>query len=125
MTNVQWVASMEQTAMVLAEALFSADHAPKTLAVAGEYAGTFAGTPVRGTWNISGDTGSISVPAPFQSLLEKDQVGVARLPVRAIRAGVYALVTPWGLYPLRLQSRDGRVTGTVSVAGRPWEIVAQ
>ncbi len=122
MTNVQWVASIEETATVLAEALFHADHTPKTLAVAGDYTGTFAGAPANGTWSIAGDTGSISVPEPFRLLLDKDQVGVARLPVRAIRQGVYAMVTPWGLYPLRLQLRDRRVTGEVSVAARRWAI---
>ncbi len=49
-----------------------------------------------------------------------DQISVARLPVRALRRGVYAMVTPWGFYPLRLQRRDGMVLGEVSVAGRQW-----
>ncbi len=125
MTNVQWVASIEETAMVLAEALFSADHTPKTLSASGDFSGTFAGEPASGTLSIAGDTGSVSVPAPFRVLLDKDQIGVARLPIRAIRRGVYALVTPWGLYPLRLESQKGRVNGTVSVAGRPWVIVVK
>jgi serine beta-lactamase-like protein LACTB, mitochondrial len=120
MTNVQWVASIEETATMLHEALFHADHTPASLSVTGEYSGTFAGTPARGTWSIAGDTGSISVPAPFRALLDKERIGLARLPVRAIRSGIYAMVTPWGLYPLRLQRRDQQVLGDVSVAGRAW-----
>lgn len=124
-TNIRWVSSIESTAMVFAEALFGSDRAGRrTLTTQGRYRGTFAGEPASGSWSIAGDTGSISVPEAFGRLLDGESVRVDRLPVRAIRDGVYALITPWGLYPLRLDERNGQVTGEVSVASRAWHLVS-
>ena len=109
---------------MFAEALFGSDRRRHTVAVSGAYRGTFAGEPATGTWRIVGDTGSISTPEGFGRLLDRDGMRVERLPVRAIRDGVYALVTPWGLYPLRIDSRDGRVTGDVAVSSRAWHLVS-
>ncbi len=123
-TNVRWVSSIESTAMVVAEALFASDRRRRAIATSGTYGGTFAGAPASGTWAIAGDTGSISVPEGYGRLLDEEGVRVARLPVRAIREGVYALITPWGLYPLRLDERNRRVSGDVMVASRAWHIVS-
>ncbi len=122
--NVRWTSSIESTAMVFAEALFASDRRGRDLAVSGRYRGTFDGEPATGTWSIAGDTGSISVPEGFGRLLERNGSRVDRLPVRAIREGVYALVTPWGLYRLAL-SRGGTVTGETVVASRTWQLAAE
>lgn len=124
-TNIRWISAIELTAMVFAEALFGSDReGRRTLSTKGTYRGTFAGEPASGTWSIAGDTGSISVPKVFGRLLDGETARVDRLPVRAIRDGVYALITPWGLYPLRLDERNGQVTGEVSVASRAWHLVS-
>jgi hypothetical protein len=122
--NVRWTSSIESTAMVFAEALFGSDHRSRELKVTGRYRGTFDGEPASGTWSIAGDTGSISVPESFGRLLDRDGMRVDRFPVRAIREGVYAIVTPWGLYRLAL-TRNADVTGETMVASRVWKLASE
>jgi len=65
-----------------------------------------------------------AVPDAFGRRMDAEHVRVDRLPIRAIREGLYALITPWGLYPLRLEERGGKVSGEAQVASYAWELRA-
>ncbi len=123
-TNITWRSSIESTAMVFAEALFASAPRREPVTVAGTWRGTFAGSPATGTWHIVGDTGSISTPDALGRLFDADGMRVDRLPVRAIRDGLYALITPWGVYPLRLAYHADGPRGHVALASREWVMEA-
>ncbi len=124
-TNVQWVVSVEPTAAVMAEAFFRSDRTAPTLRVNGRWSGSFDGAAASGEWEMHGAHGWITTPSGFAALLARDGVSVPRLPVRAIREGVYALITPWGLYPLRVDGSGTRVTATVDIGTRAWRMRAE
>lgn len=125
MTNLEWTVSAERTANVLAEALF--DGAPRRapLRVHGEWTGTLDTTRVRGSWAVQGDSGWISVPVALQArFAQSGGVTHERLPLRAIRDDLYALITPWGLSPLEIaRAADGTVRATVPIGGQRWTLV--
>ncbi|MBL0939334.1 MAG: beta-lactamase family protein [Gemmatimonadaceae bacterium] len=124
MVNLEWTASMDRTANVLAEALF--DSAPRRVpaAVRGAWAGRLDSTTVQGQWEFTGDTGWVSVPTVLRERFARSG-GVThdRFPVRAIRDDLYALITPWGLYPMELTRQGaGVLSARVQVASQWWTL---
>lgn len=109
MTNVEWTASMDGTANVLLEALFNSAPRRQALRLSGRWQGTYDSTAVEGEWVVNGDSGWVSTPEPLRArFLQSGGVGADRLPLRAIRDDLYAVVTPWGLYTLEVTERDAR-----------------
>lgn len=121
LSNTEWVASIEQTAMLLAAPFRTA---PRTLRERGcpvglhDYAGTFSGEPITGTARFARESGvcvgSLSASGALGDWLNAmEQRDAVQLPVIGVHgAGLAraALVTPAGLYDLRAGEKPGQFT---------------
>jgi len=127
MTNVEWTASMDRTANMFAEALFDSAPGRRPMRVTGTWVGSLDSAVVQGEWAIAGETGWVSTPAKLRvRFASAGGVASDRLPLRAIRDDLYALVTPWGLYPLDItRDASGAVTARVQVGAHRWELRAR
>jgi CubicO group peptidase (beta-lactamase class C family) len=127
MTNIEWTASMDRTANMLAEALFNSAPRRVPLRVAGTWVGQLDSADASGAWAINGDTGWVSTPAVLRArFASSGGVTSDRLVLRAIRDDLYALVTPWGLYPFEIvRDASGAVTARAQVSAHRWELRAQ
>jgi serine beta-lactamase-like protein LACTB, mitochondrial len=126
MTNLEWTSSIERTANVFAEALFDSAPLRTPLRVEGAWSGTLQDDAVRGTWTIVGDTGWVSVPPVLSERFARSGGRTAeRLPIRAIRDELYALVTPWGLFPMQItRGAAGAIVARVQVTSQWWTMTA-
>ncbi len=127
MTNVEWTASMDRTANMFAEALFNSAPGRRPMRVTGTWVGSLDSAGVQGEWAITGKTGWVSTPAKLRARFSSaGGVTSDRLPLRAFRDDLYALVTPWGLYPLDItRDASGAVTARVQVGAHRWELRAR
>lgn len=126
MTNLEWTVSAERTANVFAEALF--DEAPRRvpLNATGRWSGALDSTKVEGSWSIEGDSGWVSVPDVLSKRFTNGGgVTAERLPLRAIRDDLYALVTPWGLSPFEVtREADGTLRARVQIGASWWTLTS-
>lgn len=124
MTNVEWTASMDGTANLLLEALFDSAPRRRPIQRSGRWQGMLDSTSVQGEWVISGDSGWVSTPDALRArFLQSGGVSADRLPLRAIRDDLYALVTPWGLYAFDITGRDaGRLEARVRLGTQQWTL---
>lgn len=122
MTNRIWTSSIESTAMVLLEALTASDRRGPHPTIATGWTGHFDGDPVTGRLRLSGGSGTITVPPALRALFARDGFSPDSLRLRAIRSDLYALVTPWGLYPVTVEAAADRLRLRTNLGSREWVI---
>ncbi len=115
---------MDGTANLLLEALFDSAPRRRPIQRSGRWQGMLDSTSVQGEWVISGDSGWVSTPDALRArFLQSGGVSADRLPLRAIRDDLYALVTPWGLYAFDITGRDaGRLEARVRLGTQQWTL---
>ncbi len=122
MTNRNWTSSIESTAMVLLEALTASERHVTHGPVSTAWTGSFAGDSVAGHLHLVDGAGTVTVPPVLRALFARDGTAPDVLQLRAIRNDLYALVTPWGLYPVVAERSAGRFRLRTNLGAREWII---
>lgn len=123
MTNITWPSDIRATAMWMMELyrreeIGGAATPPIRTDGPRPYGGTFGEAGASGTLSFSPDGAWISTPEPFAEW--SDGLVVDRMSIQHVRGGTWVLISPWGLYPLRIEARDGGIRGTGEFGSERW-----
>ncbi|HEX9728446.1 MAG TPA: serine hydrolase domain-containing protein [Gemmatimonadales bacterium] len=119
MTNIVWISSVERNAQLLFEALLFGE--PTAVPLTGEhpYRGTLRDQPADGTIRFDGTGGAISMPDPFRDWVR--DAAVDWMPFHRVHDDLYALVTPYGIFDMRMETGPDGVRGEVDLTpDRHW-----
>ncbi len=128
MTNVGWSSNIMETGLLLMEAYRSSASVGASFGSGEfEYTGEFMRSgkteSTTGTIVLEADEGWITMPTPFAEWT--GPLAVERMPVHHLDGNRYALVSPFGLMSLELESDASGVRGRMDLGSTQWRFHAQ
>jgi hypothetical protein len=124
MTNVGWDSDIMTTGLLLMDAFRTPATAGSVrtggpVAYSGEMVRNGETGPAIGDIELDEDGGSISMPAPFAEWT--GPLAVERMPIVHLSDERYALVSPFGLMPIDIESQAGRLVGALVRGSTRWD----